>query len=66
MSSPMHVKLTLIMKDGSCQKARVTDCNSVEEAISFMKEMRPGVEDAVAGWEIAERWEAEQAEKKHP
>ena len=56
----MHVKLTLIMKDGSKQKARVTDADSVEEAIEFMKEMRPGVEDAVEGWELAEAWEAEQ------
>ncbi|MGZ4106035.1 MAG: hypothetical protein ACXVC1_03350 [Tumebacillaceae bacterium] len=58
----MHVKLTLIMKDGSHQKARVTDADSVQEAIAFMKEMRPGVEDAVEGWELAERWEAEQTD----
>ncbi|ASS75911.1 hypothetical protein CIG75_13715 [Tumebacillus algifaecis] len=56
----MHVKLTLVMKDGSCQKARVTDASSVEEAIDFMKTMRPGVSDAVEGWELAERWESEQ------
>lgn len=56
----MHVKLTLIMKDGTYQKARVTDADSVAEAISFMKEMRPGVQDAVEGWDLAERWEAEQ------
>jgi len=57
----MHVKLTLIMKDGSCQKARVTDADSVAEAIQFMKEMRPGVADAVEGWERAEQYEKEQA-----
>ncbi|MCX7571550.1 hypothetical protein OS242_16500 [Tumebacillus sp. DT12] len=57
----MHVKLTLIMKDGSCQKARVTDADSVAEAIQFMKEMRPGVVDAVEGWERAEQYEKEQA-----
>ncbi|ARU62249.1 hypothetical protein CBW65_15460 [Tumebacillus avium] len=56
----MHVKLTLVMKDGSCQKARVTDAASVEEAIEFMKTMRPGVQDAVVGWELAEEWEAKQ------
>jgi len=56
----MVVKLTLIMKDGSCQKARVTDADSVEEAIQFMKDMRPGVVDALEGWERAEQWEAEQ------
>ena len=60
----MHVKLTLLMKDGSRQKARVTDADSVQEAIEFMKEMRPGVEDVVEGWELAEQWEAENGEKK--
>jgi hypothetical protein len=60
----MHVKLTLLMKDGSRQKARVTDADSVQEAIEFMKEMRPGVEDVVEGWELAERWEAENGEQK--
>jgi hypothetical protein len=59
----VHVKLTLTMKDGSCQKVRVTDASSVEEAIEFMKTMRPGVLDAVEGWELAEKWEAEQAGK---
>jgi hypothetical protein len=57
----VHVKLTLIMTDGSYQKARVTDADSVQEAIAFMKEMRPGVEDAVEGWALAEKWEAEQS-----
>jgi hypothetical protein len=52
------------MKDGSYQKARVTDADSVQEAIDFMKEMRPGVVDAVEGWEKAEQWEAVQASTK--
>lgn len=56
----MHVKLTLVMNDGSLQKARVTDATSVEEAIDFMKAMRPGVKDAVEGWELAEQLEQEQ------
>jgi len=54
----MHVKLTLIMKDGTHQKAHVTEADSVAEAIEFMKTMRPGVIEAVEGWERYERWEA--------
>ncbi|MBL0388056.1 hypothetical protein JJB07_15665 [Tumebacillus sp. ITR2] len=53
----MVVKVSLKMKDGSVQKARVTDCDSVEEALSFMKEMRPGVVEAYEGWEVAEEYE---------
>jgi hypothetical protein len=51
----MVVKVTLQMKDGSFQKARVTDCESVEEAIEFMKQMRPGVVEVYEGWEKAEQ-----------
>lgn len=53
----MVVKVSLQMKDGSFQKARVTDCDSVEEALEFMKEMRPGVVAAYEGWARAEKWE---------
>ncbi|WP_161780708.1 hypothetical protein [Tumebacillus flagellatus] len=53
----MVVKVSLKMKDGSVQKARVTDCDSVEEALAFMKEMRPGVAEAYEGWELAEEYE---------
>jgi hypothetical protein len=53
----MVVKVSLQMKDGSFQKARVTDCDSVEEAMAFMKEMRPGVVEVYEGWEAAEKWE---------
>jgi hypothetical protein len=60
MVTSMVVKMTLIMKDGRCEKARVTEATSVEEAMQFMKEMRPGVVDVVEGWERAEQWEAAQ------
>ncbi|PWK11577.1 hypothetical protein [Tumebacillus permanentifrigoris] len=53
----MVVKVSLQMKDGSFQKARVTDCETVEEAIEFMKEMRPGVVEVFEGWDRAELWE---------
>ncbi len=61
--SGMHVKLTLIMKDGRHEKAHVTEATSVAEALEFMKMMRPGVQDAVEGWELFEKWSAEQANK---
>ncbi|HEU4965717.1 MAG TPA: hypothetical protein VFV52_18050 [Bacilli bacterium] len=56
----MHVKLTLVMKDGRHEKAHVTEASSVEEAIEFMKMMRPGVVDALEGWDAFKRWEQEQ------
>lgn len=55
----MHVKLTLIMKDGSYQKAHVTEAKSVDEAIEFMKMMRPGVVEALEGWDAYTKWEQE-------
>lgn len=51
----MVVKVTLKMQDGTYQKARVTDCDSVQEALAFMKEMRPGVVEVYEGWEKAEQ-----------
>jgi hypothetical protein len=61
--SGMHVKLTLVMKDGTYEKAHVTEATSVAEALEFMKMMRPGVKEAVEGWDLYEKWTAEQTNK---
>lgn len=58
--SGMHVKLTLVMKDGTHDKVHVTEATSVAEAIEFMKMMRPGVKEAVEGWELYETWASQQ------